>query len=56
MSRMAELSLYAPRIEQMLDNTKFMIDEIASLLNCPVEFVEYIVKSRWDKIMAESRA
>ena len=54
MSRMAELSLYAPRIEQMLDNTRFMIDEIASLLNCPVEFVEYIVEQRWHKIMAES--
>ena len=37
----------------MLDNTKFMIDEIANLLDCPVEFVEFVVKSRWDKILGE---
>ena len=54
MNRMAELPLYRERIETMLDNTKFMIDEIAYLLNCPVEFVEYIVEQRWHKIMAES--
>ena len=55
MNRMAELPLYRERIETMLDNTKFMIDEIARLLDCPVEFVEYIVKSRWDKIAGERR-
>ena len=56
MNRMAELPLYRERIETMLDNTKFMIDEIARLLDCPIDFVEFVVKSRWDKIMAESRA
>ena len=40
----------------MLDNTKFMIDEIANLLDCPIEFVQYIVQQRWNTIMAESRA
>jgi len=56
MSRMAELSSYTPRIEKMLDNTKFMIDEIAHLLDCPVEFVQYIVQQRWNKMMDESKA
>jgi hypothetical protein len=55
MNRMAELPLYRERIETMLDNTKFMIDEIAHLLDCPIDFVEFVVKSRWDKIVGERR-
>jgi len=58
MSKMADLHL---EITDYLDNTKFMIDEIANAIGCPIELVEALVEQRWadrvggmvDELMAE---
>ena len=44
MSKMADLHL---EITEYLDNTKFMIDEIANAIGCPIELVEAMVEQRW---------
>jgi hypothetical protein len=44
MSKMADLDL---EIRDLLDNTKWSINEIANYCQCPVEFVEDIVEDRW---------
>ena len=46
MSVMSELH---QDINDYLDNTKYMIDEIANLLGCPIEMVEAIVEERWNE-------
>lgn len=48
MSVMSELHY---EITEYLDNTKYMIDEIAKLVGCPVEMVEGIVEERWNEYM-----
>ena len=37
-------------INHYLDNTRFMIDEIANAVGCPIEMVEDIVEQRWERM------
>lgn len=48
MSVMSELHY---EITEYLDNTKYMIDEIANAVGCPIEIVEAIVEERWNERM-----
>ena len=48
MSKMSELNA---EINHYLDNTRFMIDEIANAVGCPVEMVNTVVEERWENIM-----
>ena len=54
MSKMAELAMYVPQIEKMLDTTQLLCDDIAIELDIPVEYVHYVVKSRWSRILYKS--
>jgi hypothetical protein len=45
---MSELNI---EINYLLDNTKFMVNEIANYLNIPVEMVEAVVLERWENIL-----
>ena len=51
MSRMSELDI---EINNLLNNTKFMINEIANMLNIPEKMVEDVVAARWEKIKEEA--
>ena len=44
MSKMADIDM---EIRDLLDNTRFSIDEIANAVGCPVDWVEAIVEERW---------
>ena len=48
MSKMSYLDI---EINDLLNNTKFMIDEIANILNIPEKMVEDVVAARWEKIV-----
>ena len=50
MSKMADLHM---QINDLLDNTKFMIEEIANILESPETWVEEVVLERWEKIKEE---
>ena len=52
MSKMSELNA---EINHYLDNTRFMIDEIANAVGCPVEMVNTVVEERWENIMKGAR-
>ena len=54
MSKMAELAMYVPKIEKMLDTTHLLCDDIAIALDIPVEYVHYVVESRWARILYKS--
>ena len=54
MSKMAELAMYVPQIEKMLDTTQLLCDDIAIALDIPVEYVHYVVESRWSRILYKS--
>jgi len=51
MSKMSDLHL---EITDYLDNTKFMIDEIANAIGCPIELVEALVEQRWAGMVEDS--
>ena len=51
MSKMADLHM---QINDLLDNTKLMIDEIANILEIPETWVEEVVLERWEKIKADA--
>lgn len=51
MGKMSELDI---EINDLLSNTKFMIGEIANLLNIPEKMVEDVVEARWEKIKEEA--
>ena len=51
MSKMADLHM---QINDLLDNTKFMIDEIANILDIPESWVEEVVLQRWENIKEEA--
>jgi hypothetical protein len=44
MSKMAEIDM---EIRDLLDTTRWSIDEIANYCQCPVAWVEAIVEERW---------
>lgn len=48
MSKMSDLDI---EINDLLSNTKFMINEIASMLDIPEKMVEDVVAARWEKIV-----
>ena len=50
MSKMSELNI---EINELLDNTKLMVSEIANSLDIPVEMVEAVVLERWEKILED---
>ena len=52
MSKMFELNA---EINHYLDNTRFMIDEIANAVGCSVELVNTVVEERWENIMKGAR-
>jgi hypothetical protein len=51
MSKMAELDMYVPAIEKLLD-TRFDLccQEIADQLDIPVDYVNYVVELRWEEL------
>ena len=51
MSKMADLHL---EITDYLDNTKFMIHEIANAIGCPIELVEAMVEQRWTDMVEDA--
>jgi len=51
MSKMADLHL---EITDYLDNTKFMIHEIANAIGCPIELVEALVEQRWADMVEDA--
>lgn len=51
MSKMSDLHI---QINELLDNTKFMIDEIANMLEIPEAWVEEVVLQRWEDMKAEA--
>jgi hypothetical protein len=46
---MAALKVLWENINYLLDTTKWSCEEIATALNCPVEFVNEIVEQRWNE-------
>jgi len=48
MSKMAELDA---EINDLLSSTNLMIDEIAAILDIPVNMVENVVSNRWQRIV-----
>jgi hypothetical protein len=50
MSKMADLDL---EIRNLLDSTRWSIDEIANYCQCPTLYVEIIVEERWQKIVRD---
>ena len=42
-----------PYIERMLDNTTMDCASIATTLDCPVDYVNYVVEERWNKIIQQ---
>jgi len=53
MSKMSELDMVAPSIEKLLDTTHLSCQEIAYLLDVPVDYVNYIVECRWEEILKQ---
>ena len=51
MGKMSDLNM---QINELLDNTKFMINEIANILDIPETWVEEVVLQRWEKIKEEA--
>lgn len=51
MSKMSDLHL---EITDYLDNTKFMIHEIANAVGCPIELVEALVEQRWADMVEDA--
>jgi predicted transposase YdaD len=45
---MSELNI---EINDLLDNTKFSVGEIANTLDIPIEMVEAVVLERWENIL-----
>lgn len=50
MSKMSDLNI---EINDLLDNTKLMVAEIANALDIPVEMVEAVVLERWENILED---
>ena len=48
MSKMSELDA---EINDLLSSTNLMIDEIAAILDIPVNMVENVVANRWQRIV-----
>jgi len=44
-------SVTRARIEDQLNNTRWLTDEIANYLQCPIEWVNEVVGERWDAMM-----
>ena len=48
-------SVTRAKIEDRLNNTKWLTAEIANYLQCPVEWVNKVVEERWDAIIKQAR-
>jgi hypothetical protein len=57
MSKMAEIHMMKPLIEDALETYSGLnyksCEDIAITMEIPLEYVEYVVQERWNKLIAE---
>jgi hypothetical protein len=54
MSKMAELDMYVPAIQKMLDKRfDLSCQDIADELSVPVDYVNYVVEMRWQETLKQ---